>query len=219
MCIRTAKDEGAPTGCGLKQALRTIHAQVMDAGQCARASGIPLAATHLMVAARSLANAQSLLPDDTSRQVPAPAGTAVQRVRLWTGEPIGLTLASDEGGRFGERVFDDPGHAGLLPPAIAPHDLGWELLTSHAAHGLALDEVDAALLAHALAQTCWIDPRRRCRWSTSLTGAATLVRLLRKGAPFPLLDPSGPLMDARSARLLEALGWQPCLVGNIAGTA
>ena len=96
----------------------------------------------------------------------------------------------------------------LAIPTIAHRDLGWELTTSPAAIDLATDDLSAGLLRRALADTGWIATRDRQRWSTSWTGASTIVRLMRCGRPAPALrsDPRH-LLDGAVAELLAGLGW------------
>lgn len=217
MCICTINDPAQrvtmPTTehCGPRAALGAIYDHLMDHGQCARASGAMLMANHVLAAARSIANAQTLLEGGDTLLSDAVTGATVQAIRLWSGEPTGLALVSDGGGPFGRRIASGLDGSAALPPAIASHDLAWELLASPAGRTFATDDIGAALLARSLAQTCWIAQGRRSRWSTSMGGAATVVRLLRSGRAFPLLDPSGPLIDAACDGLIASLGWRPAL--------
>ncbi|RUN76495.1 hypothetical protein EJC47_11020 [Sphingomonas sp. TF3] len=133
-----------------------------------------------------------------------------------TGQRTGFALRPDENGvAYRGRLSPDgrfsptPG-TGIPIPAIAHRDLGWELTTSAMAREFAADDLSAALLRRALAGTGWIATHDRQRWSTSWTGASTILRMLRGGRPAPALR-EGPddLIDGAVAQLLAGLGWLP----------
>jgi len=201
--------DGAPTACGAcprppARLLGDVRDVLLDIAQTARASGAALAATHIQAAGVSTAAARRLLPD----VVPC-GGDAddVERITLWNGDAVAAVLRRRGDALAGWNVPLD----GIAPhpPAIAAHDLGWDLQGSASARALAADQTSAALLARTLAQTCWVAPARRSRWSTSMAGAVTLVRLLRDGRAFPILDASGSLFHDESLAVAGSLGWRP----------
>lgn len=189
--------------------LGRIGDALLDMAQTARAGGAALAATHIRAAALSTDAARRLLRGP-SRAADDPNG--VERIALWNGDEDAAALQRGDGGCIGRSV---PLEGAMPhPPAIAAHDLGWELQGSAAARAFAADQTSAALLARTLAQTCWVDPARRTRWSTSMVGAVTVVRLLRDGRAFPILDPSGTLIHDRSLAIAASLGWRPAHEGR-----
>lgn len=90
-----------------------------------------------------------------------------------------------------------------------PRDLGWELVASKRAVAFAEDDQAALLLRHSLCELGWI-ALDGTRWSTSWTGASTIVRLMRAGRPLPMAvaDPRPPCISGPAPLLME-LGWRP----------
>lgn len=224
MCIQRLSDsaaggpprEGAdvrwrPDGTLSRDPFGLIMDELRDAAQSARASGAVEAGTQLHAAARNVAVARRLLGGPGGQVLQDGGGPVPEPVRLWNGDPTGVALVAVGDGPEARRVAAGDADTALLPPCVPARDLAWELLSSEAARAFAADTVSAALLARALARTCWVAPGTRCRWSTSTAGAVTAVRLMRGGEVFPVLDPSGRLIDADSAALAASLGWRPAL--------
>lgn len=205
-------------GCGqdhpLAAALRGMspHAAIggfidalMDMAQAARASGADIGATQMHAAIGCLAVARRQM---RPAAIPIEGDLRTEQIATWDGGPCGLSLSPDPIARRGRLA--EGCRTGAFA-SIAAHDLGWELQSSEAARRLAAHDVTAALMARTLSQTCWVDPDRRCRWSTSVMGAVTAIRLLRAGAPFQILDPGGTLLHGESLDVAGSLGWRPAL--------
>jgi hypothetical protein len=184
---------------------------LMDVAQSARASGAPLAATHVHAAINNATTARRLLARNAS---PGPTEGGEEPLFLWNGDPTTFALGREGDQVLGHRLLSKGGFP--VPPAIAAHDLGWELQGSDEARSFAADQMSAALLARTLAQTCWVNPAKRSRWSTSMGGAVTLVRLLRRGTAFPILDPYGALVHDGSLAIASSLGWRPAHICHVA---
>lgn len=127
------------------------------------------------------------------------------------GDDTGFHLTADESG-LGllrrSRNGDQP--SANLPAAAHVRDLGWELAVSADARAFACDPLAAGLLRRAIQDAGWIAVDCGSRWSTSATGAATIVRLMRQGAPAVALrrSPRG-ILDAKVVALLASMGWSP----------
>lgn len=177
-----------------------------EVAQRLRAEGEPHASVHVNAACRSLRGAVANL---ARRSPPALAPGIEDGEALITGDgrDTGFLLLPIGGGA-GRRTVRSQARAD--PGVIVPSpDLAWDLISCRAASEFAKDDVAAGLLARALAQTGWTSARRGARWTTSATGANTIVRLLRRGSPFIHLYGGGHLIDDEVLGLIGQVGWHP----------
>jgi hypothetical protein len=182
-----------------------------------REAGMHHAATYAHDATATLRLARRILAERRKRDgdPTGPDGPSEALVTD-TGQRTGFALRLDEdgiacrGGLSPDGRFSPMQVTGIPIPTIAHRDLGWELTTSATAREFAADDLSAALLRRALAGTGWIAARDRQRWSTSWTGASTILRMLRDGRPAPALrEGSDDLIDGAVASLLADVGWRP----------
>lgn len=132
------------------------------------------------------------------------------------GRTMGVTLRPHDGVLAIRRPASEPatgttrGSGGMLLAAAPVRDLGWELVGSVEAAALADDDLFAALLRRALWETGWIARDDGHRWSTSRTGAATILTLMRRGRAAVALRPSpGGTVEPEVIAILGRLGWRP----------
>lgn len=196
--------------------LATAIDATAECEQALRSSGLVHAAAHARTASACLRLASAsvlkrLVAEGLFGHVglaTAPASAPARiPLTLEDGRATGFALAR-AGNGLGRKVAC--GVAAATLPAIAAHDLGWDVLNSADARRLARLDLDAALLQAALAATGWVSPERASRWTGSRATAGTVVRILRDGRPAPTLDDTGGLLlDVGVVDLIGQLGWRP----------